>query len=147
MRLLSKGGSKGSKTDHCPIHTAKRKMKTNSLREASIQTVFASLDGLLIMIGSLTTAVVMKANGFPGPGKVWHPLSLFVRDWGFLLILIPGLWAVGSVWMEKHPRFPFTRRWTMVTGILLSAGLAWLLVVAILLGSQAGAVVEIKADG
>ena len=119
-----------------------QKMKMNHLREHSIQSVFVALDAALIIGGSLMTAALMKARGFPDPDQFWHPFALFVRGWGFFLILIPALWVGGSLWLERNPRFDFTSRWTIVTGILVFAGLAWLMFVAVMLGSGAGTIIQ-----
>lgn len=118
-------------------------MKISPLREHSIQSVFAALDSMLIIGGSLMTAALMKARGFPDPNQFWHPFALFVRGWGFLLILIPGIWVVWSVWSESNPRFDFTRRWTIVTGLIVFAGLAWMMFAAVVLGSGAGRVIQV----
>lgn len=88
------------------------------------------------------TAALMKARGFPDSNQFWHPLALFVREWGFLFILIPGLWVAGTVWLESNPRFDFTSRWTMVTGVLVFVGLAWLMFVSVILGSGAGRIIQ-----
>lgn len=117
-------------------------MKTHPLREHSIQATFAALDSALIIGGSLLTAALMKARGFPDPNQFWHPFALFVREWGFLLILIPGLWVGASVWLESHPRIDFTSRWTIFTGVLVFAGLVWLMLVAVMLGSGAGTIIQ-----
>ena len=117
-------------------------MKTHLIREHTIQTVFAVLGSTLIVGGSLMTAKLMKARGFPDPDQFWHPFALFVRNWGFFLILIPGAWVAWSIWLEDNPRIHFTRRWTLVTGMLLLAGLAWLMFVAVILGSGAGRLVQ-----
>ena len=114
----------------------------NPLREYSIQSVFAVLDSTLIIGGSLMTAALMKARGFPDSNQFCHPLALFVREWGFLFILIPGLWVAGTVWLESNPRFDFTSRWTMVTGVLVFVGLAWLMFVSVILGSGAGRIIQ-----
>jgi len=84
------------------------------------------------------TAAMMKARGFPDPDLFWPPLALFVRSWGFLLIFIPGLWVILSIWLEGHPRFEFSKSSTVVTGFILLAGLTWLMIKAVLLGFGAG---------
>jgi len=121
-------------------------MPNNPIREYMTQSVFAVLQSVLIVSGSLMTAGLMKARGYPDPGQFWHPLALFVRNWGFLLISVPGAWVVGTVWLERRPGSDFTTRWTIVTGLLVLAGLAWLMVISVLLGSGAGTIVSTGAS-
>ena len=99
-------------------------------REYRIQSVFVAVHATLIVGGWMATATMMRIAGYPDEGLVWRPLSLLVRNWGFLLILLPGIWAVGSIWLETHPADMFSKRWTIVTGVVLFGVLAWMLFVA-----------------
>jgi len=54
--------------------------------------------------------------------------------YGFLLILLPGIWAVGSIWLETHRADMVSKRWTIVTGAVLFGVLAWMLFVAAMRG-------------
>ena len=117
-------------------------MKTNPISEFAAQSVFAVLQSALIVGGSLTTAALMKARGFPDSSQFWHPFALFVRSWGFLLILIPGIWVVGTIWLERSRSLDFTTRWTVISGLLVSAGLVLLMAISVLLGSGAGTLIQ-----
>jgi peptidoglycan biosynthesis protein MviN/MurJ (putative lipid II flippase) len=117
-------------------------MAGNPIREYMTQSVFAVLQSALIVSGSVLTAALMRARGYPDPGQFWHPLALFVRNWGFLLISIPGAWVIGTIWLERHRGSDFTTRWTVVTGLLVLGGLAWLMVISVLLGSGAGTIIS-----
>jgi len=107
------------------------------------QSVLAVLQSALIVGGSLTTATLMKARGYPDSSQYWHPWALFVRNWGFLLILIPAIWVVGTIWLERNRSLDFSTRGTVVTGMLVFAGLGLLMVISILLGSGAGTLIQI----
>ncbi len=117
-------------------------MNGNPIREFVIQSVFAVLHSALIIGGSITTAALMKARGYPDPNQFWHPWALFVRNWGFLLILISGVWVVGTIWLERNRSSDFSSRWTIVTGLLVFAGLVWLMTLSVLLGSGAGKLIR-----
>lgn len=106
----------------------------NRWQEYRIQSVFVALHATLIVGGWLATATMMRAAGYPDENLVWRPLSLFVRNWGFVLILLPGIWAAGSIWLENHRAELFSKRWTIVSGVALFAALAWILLAAVVGG-------------
>lgn len=97
----------------------------NPFRQYTAQSVLVVLQSALIIGGSLTTASLMKLRGYPDPRQFWHPLTLFVREWGFLLILIPGLWVCWTIWCEHQREYSFSKRSTIGTGLLLLALLAF----------------------
>lgn len=117
-------------------------MSVNQVREFKVQSVFAVLHSALIIGGSMATAALMKARGFPDPEQFWHPLPMFVRSWGFLLILVPGAWVAATIWLERNRSESFSARWTLVTGVLVLAALGCLMLVSILLGSGAGTIIQ-----
>jgi hypothetical protein len=117
-------------------------MKTNSIHEFMTQSIFAVLQSALIIGGSLTTGVLMKARGFADPNQFGHPWAVFVRNWAFLLILIPGAWVVATIWLERNRGSDFSTRWTVVTGLLVVVGLGGLMTFSVLLGSGAGTLIQ-----
>jgi hypothetical protein len=114
----------------------------NPVREYATQSVFAVLQSALIIGGSMSTATLMKARGFPDPTQFWHPLALFVRNWGFLLILFPGIWVIATIWLERNRSAYFSTRWTLVSGLIVLAAFCCLMLVSILLGSGAGTIIQ-----
>ena len=118
-------------------------MKNLRIHEYSIQTVFALLDSALIIGGSMFTAAAMKVGGYPDPDRIWPPFPVFVRNWGFLLILIPAIWVVWTIWAENNRRESFGKKWTFLTGIVVFAGLAYAMAAAVLMGSGAGRLVAV----
>ena len=101
-------------------------MAANLVREHPIQTVFVLLQTLVLVLGSTLVAVSIKiycvSGNLPVPG-----FSALVRDWGFLLLLVSGTWAFWTVALERNPANGFTKRWSLVSGILLLVSLYWLL--------------------
>lgn len=92
--------------------------------EYRLQTMFALLQSGVILFGSLLTGVILKGMGYPDKFQEIAFSLWFVRNWGFLLILIPLAWAAGSIWMEKNQAW-FTKRWSLVSGLSLFVGLIY----------------------
>ena len=93
--------------------------------EYRVQGIFGVLHSLLIVGGCLFTGVILKARGYPDDFTEL-PLQLaFVRNWGFLLILIPLSWAVLTIWLERSQASWFSKRWTVLTGIGVGIVLGW----------------------
>ncbi|MEK7948864.1 hypothetical protein [Luteolibacter soli] len=102
----------------------------NFAGEFRVQAVLAALQSGIVIAGSLLTATILKARGYPETFSVL-PLKLsFVRNWGFLLILLPLVWALATIWLERRQPDWFSKRWTVGTGVLLAAWLGWFLFTA-----------------
>ena len=114
----------------------------NPVREFMYQAILAVLQSALIVGGSLSTAALMKACGYPDAHQFWHPLALFVRHWGFLLLSIPLIWAGATMWLERSRVTEFSIRSTVATGLLVLAELGFLMFFSALLASGAGTLVQ-----
>lgn len=87
------------------------------------QTILSLFQVGTILVGSIGIGAILKAVGTSDSQQIsW--LLLFVRNWGFLLILIPVGWVVATIWMEFHHSW-YSKRFTLVTGLLLWASLMW----------------------
>jgi hypothetical protein len=95
------------------------------VRDYAMQSIFAAAQSVAIVAGSLLTAATPRMRG-SGSGGPW--LAVFVRDWGFLLLLIPAAWVFVTLWLERHRSDWFTKRWTILSGVLLLAALVLLMV-------------------
>lgn len=100
--------------------------------EFKVQAVFAALQSGMIVAGSLLIAVILKARGYPDRFSELPPVLGFVRNWGFLLIVIPAVWAAVTIWLERHRPHLFSKSWTVATGVAVWLCLAWLLLAALL---------------
>lgn len=49
-----------------------------------------------------------------------------VRSGGLALLLIPAVWAAGTIYLERLESGWYRRRWSFASGIVLWLGLAWL---------------------
>ena len=100
------------------------------VREYAMQSIFAAAQSVVIVAGSMFTATVLKVRGFPEARSEWPMLAVFVREWGFTLMLIPAAWVLGTIWLERHRADWFTKRWTILSGVILVAALCGLMAYA-----------------
>lgn len=104
-----------------------REPNTNPLQEHQIQTVFALLHTGAILVGSTTTATMIRTfTPFQEstPRLAW---SFFVRDWGFVLLAVPAIWIAVTISLERSERFAMNQHWSIVTGFLVLGALSYLL--------------------
>ena len=104
-----------------------KEMNARSLREHAIETVFVFLQAMVILAGSGLVALSIKIYGESYGSRPLPFFSMFVRDWGFLFLVVPAVWALGCVWLERDERFAIGQRSVVVTGILVLIGLAFLM--------------------
>jgi hypothetical protein len=95
------------------------------VREFALQSIFFITHCMVIMGGSMFTATFLKLNGYPEARPVWPWLPVFIRNWGVVLILIPAVWVLATIWLERHCSDWFSKRWTILSGAFLLAALAW----------------------
>ncbi|MEM1082797.1 MAG: hypothetical protein AAGI48_01635 [Verrucomicrobiota bacterium] len=87
--------------------------------EFRTQAIIAALQCTLIIAGSMMVATMMKSMGYPEASYDSRPLLLFIRSWGFLLILIPLAWVLITIYLERRSSEGFTKRWTIASGVFL----------------------------
>jgi hypothetical protein len=114
----------------------------NKVHEHPIQTIFALMQSVLVVSGSLVTAGLMKARGFPDPTLSWHSFPIFVRSSGFFFLLIPLGWVLFSLWLESSPSHHCSRKWSLLTGFLILIALMSLFIVSATLASGAGTIIQ-----
>ena len=65
-------------------------------------TLLALFQVLLVIIGFLALGIVLKLSGYPDALRLhWNPLAVFLREHGFLLLLLPLLWTIYAVAAER----------------------------------------------
>ena len=102
-----------------------------------LQTIFVLVQAFVIIAGSLTTGATMKLMGYEeGNGMELPLLPLLIRNWGFLLIVIPLAWTVLTIALEQRTDW-HSKRWMIASGLLVLVLLGWLVVYAIGRSSQA----------
>ncbi|MFD0895130.1 hypothetical protein KBB96_00765 [Luteolibacter ambystomatis] len=82
---------------------------------------------LVICIGICSTTVALRIHNYPSAQEDWNVCSVAVRKAGWLLLAIPAAWALCTTRFEAKGHGPWTTRWTIATGVLTIAGLAWFL--------------------
>jgi hypothetical protein len=83
---------------------------------------------LVVVIGVLTTCAMLKLHQYdpetarnPEAWMRWNPVAVAVRSCGYLLLVAPALWMIGSVVLERRAPQYWSRGWTITAGILLIA--------------------------
>ncbi len=104
--------------------------------ENATQTLLALLQCGIIIGGTLITTGVLKLHGYPDPEQQWPPISVSTREWGFLLLVIPLLWAPATIFLEWNRNFP--KRATLFTGLAILLALMWLFFIAVSAPSSGG---------
>lgn len=99
--------------------------------EYRIQGVIGALLAGMIIAGSLMVGLVLKARGYPDEFTEIPLQLLFIRNWGFTMILIPLSWVILTIWLERNNIEWFSKRWTIFTGIGLGCIIFWYLFISI----------------
>ncbi len=86
--------------------------------EYRIQTYFAALQTIIIVLGSFAIALVSKVSGHSESlaGSLGFFASLI--HWSYFLLILPVLWVILSIKLGGLNSRWFTRRWMFVTGML-----------------------------
>ena len=100
------------------------------LRQYAVQTAVAALQCAVIQAGTIISTVLLRSAGYPDESRDWPALPAWVREWGPLAFAIPALWVAGTILLERHRSEWFSKRWTLVSGLLLAGGLLLLYIVA-----------------
>ena len=104
----------------------------NDFREYAVQTALAALQCAVIQVGTLISTILLRSAGYPDPAVDWPWLPVLIREWGPLAFGIPGVWVIATILLERRDAGAFTKRWTVVSGLLLALLLAAAYAMAIL---------------
>jgi len=97
----------------------------NTVREYAIQAVLGAIQTATVIGGCMFTATSLKVFGYPDATRRWPPLSVFVREWGMILTVVPFAWILGTIWMERHRGDWFSKWWAFGTGLVVLAALLY----------------------
>ena len=100
----------------------------STYREFAIQGILAAMQSVLIVCGCMMTVAMLKAMGYPERFTELPVKMLFIRNWGFLMILNPLAWVIVTIWLERNQAAWFSKRWTVGTGIAVFLCLGWYLI-------------------
>jgi hypothetical protein len=104
----------------------------NLSHEYKAQIILGSLQSLITLFGSLLVGIFLKIRGYD---PAVHELSLrfsLIRNYGFLLILIPFAWVCFTIYCERSHSNRFTKRTTIITGIALLAVICFYCLVSVI---------------
>jgi hypothetical protein len=99
-------------------------------REYAVQTALAALQCAVIQVGTLISTILLRSAGYPDPGIEWPWLPVLIREWGPLAFAIPALWVIATILLERRDAGTFTQRWTIVSGLAVTAALVLVYVLA-----------------
>ena len=100
------------------------------LREYAVQAAFAALQCAVIQVGTLISTILLRSAGYPDPAVDWPWLPVLIREWGPLAFSIPGVWVIATILLERRDAGAFTTRWTIVSGLAVTAVLVGIYVLA-----------------
>jgi hypothetical protein len=96
------------------------------IHEVHVSVRLALFQVLAVITGVFMTRAVFMVYGYPESNLDWNALALLVRNHGFYLLLAPVVWTSAAVYLENYGTGRWSRRWTVCTGIILLAALAFL---------------------
>jgi hypothetical protein len=97
------------------------------ISEIHISARIALLQVFVVMVGVFMTRAAFMISRYPESNLDWNGLALLVRNYGFILLLIPVAWTITVTCLEHYCPSWWSRRWTLTTGILILAALTVLL--------------------
>jgi hypothetical protein len=95
--------------------------------EVHLSVRIALFQVFTVIIGVFMTRAAFMASGYPDADLQWNRLALLLRNHGYFLLLVPLAWTLTATRLENLSSGPWSRRWTLVTGMLVLAALAGLL--------------------
>jgi hypothetical protein len=97
--------------------------------EHRAQVYLVSIQSLVVIAGCMvvTATIKMLDEGILASSQ-WGKVLLAVRSAGILLLLLPALWAILTVRLERSETGWWSRAWTLASGVALAVGLAWFFV-------------------
>ncbi len=76
---------------------------------------------LFILLGVLLTAANLRVHAFPDQPLNLNPTAVAVRDFGFFLLIIPVVWSIACVLLERNNSNRWSPFMTLASGLALIA--------------------------
>lgn len=102
-------------------------MRSNSAPAAMSRTTtfIAVLQTTLVVMGFLILPGIFKLWGYPVEpqffGYRWNPLSLWLRQYGPWLLVLPAFWVAFVSVAQRRGRGFFSQRLALIIGVCLAA--------------------------
>ena len=93
------------------------------IHEVHVSVRLALFQVLCVILGVIMTRAAFMGCGYPDSNLDWNALALITRNHGFLFLLVPVAWTSVAVYLENYGTGRWSRRWTVVSGLLLLAAL------------------------
>ena len=85
-------------------------------------TFLALLQTVLVILGFIVLGAVLKISGYPDTLAVrWNPLTVFLREHGVWLLLLPVLWVAFATAAQRLDRGFMSYRIACVVGLCIAA--------------------------
>lgn len=87
-------------------------------------TILALVQTLLVVAGFLGLGIVLKMAGWPHDDTVeWRPFAVFLRQHGFVLLVLPVLWTIYGVSAERVDRGVLSYRAACIVGVCIAVSI------------------------
>jgi Na+-driven multidrug efflux pump len=96
------------------------------IHEVHVSVRIALFQFVVVILGVLMTRAFFMGAGYPETPRDWSAVALLVRNHGYVLMLVPVVWTVATLYFENYGSGTWSRRWTVVSGVLLLVALAFL---------------------
>jgi len=100
------------------------------IREYAVQGALAAAQCAVIQVGSIVSVVLLRSAGYPDLNRDWPALPAFIREWGPVAFVIPGAWVIATILLEQQRPYAFSKRETLISGVLLAGLLVVVYVIA-----------------
>jgi hypothetical protein len=100
------------------------------IREYAVQGALAAAQCAVIQVGSIVSTVLLRSAGYPDSERDWPVLPALIREWGPLAFGIPAAWVIATIILEQQRPDRFSKRETIITGVLVAGFLVLIYTVA-----------------
>ena len=83
-------------------------------------SIIVLLQVAVVLGGTWFVTVIMKSYGYEssmGFGEPFSDKAVFIRNYGFTLLLAPVLWTAGVIYAERKKEYPKLKRILLVCGL------------------------------
>ena len=96
--------------------------------EVHVSVRIALFQVFAVILGVFMTRAAFMGAGYPDALLDWNSMALLIRNQGFILLLVPVMWTIAATYCEHYSIGWWSRRWTIITGMLVLGALTILLV-------------------
>jgi hypothetical protein len=93
-------------------------------------TKLALVQSSLVILSFFGLGALLKIQGYPQADVRWNPLTVFLRERGMWLLLLPTLWVLFSVYSERKWSGAISESDSLIIGICLAVAIFLLFIFA-----------------